>query len=57
MSMVKTEVDEFIIVNPKAELEFDNNDENSNEVPAEFVDFPDTVEVTTNHNNVVLTVP
>jgi len=46
MSMVKTEVDEFIIVNPKAELEFDNNDENSNEVPAEFVDFPDTVEVT-----------
>jgi len=46
--MVKTEVDEFILVNPKSELEseFVNNDENSNEVPAEFVDFPDTVEVT-----------
>ena len=48
METVKTEaIEDFIIVDPKTEVEddFDNNDDNSNEVPAEFVDFPETVEV------------
>jgi hypothetical protein len=44
METVKTEiVEDFIIVNPKVEDDFD---ENSNDLPAELVDFPDTVEVT-----------
>ena len=47
METVKTEaVEDFIIVDPKTEVDDFDNEDNSNEVPAEFVDFPETVEVT-----------
>eukprot|EP00088_Acartia_fossae_P005886 TRINITY_DN1266_c0_g1_i1.p1 TRINITY_DN1266_c0_g1~~TRINITY_DN1266_c0_g1_i1.p1 ORF type:complete len:578 (+),score=109.81 TRINITY_DN1266_c0_g1_i1:119-1852(+) len=54
METIKSEsVDDYIIVNPKTEIDIDDNfdisatdEENSNEIPAEFVEFPDTIEVT-----------